>query len=80
MPNGSKLGTLCLIDMQPRELDDDDRALLRDLARMAEQELAAIQLASVDELTMISNRRGFEALLAETDTAMYADKQARKTV
>jgi diguanylate cyclase (GGDEF)-like protein len=60
--NGSKLGTLCLIDVQPRELDEDDRALLRDLARMAEQELAAIQLASMDELTMISNRRGFEAL------------------
>ncbi len=62
VPNGSKLGTLCLIDVKPRELDDDDRALLRDLARMAEQELAAIQLASMDELTMISNRRGFEAL------------------
>jgi len=29
---------------------------------MVEQELAAIELASVDELTMISNRRGFEAL------------------
>ncbi len=62
VPNGSKVGTLCLIDVQPRELSDDDRDLLRDLARMAEQELAAIELASMDELTMISNRRGFEAL------------------
>ena len=59
--NGSKLGTLCLIDVKPRDLDDDDRALLRDLARMAEQELAAVQLATMDELTMLSNRRGFEA-------------------
>ncbi|MFP3374085.1 GGDEF domain-containing protein, partial [Pseudomonas sp. SIMBA_068] len=54
--------TLCLIDIKPRDLDDEDRALLRDLARMAEQELAAVQIASMDELTLLSNRRGFEAL------------------
>ena len=60
--NGSKLGTLCIIDRQPREFDEDDLASLRDLARMAEQELAAVQLATLDELTMLSNRRGFEAL------------------
>jgi diguanylate cyclase (GGDEF)-like protein len=62
VPNGSKLGTLCLIDQVPRELDDDDRALLKDLARMAEQELAAVQMATIDELTLLSNRRGFMAL------------------
>jgi diguanylate cyclase (GGDEF)-like protein len=60
--NGSKLGTLCLIDREPRDFDEEDLALLRDLARMAEQELAAVQLATMDELTMLSNRRGFEAL------------------
>lgn len=59
---GSKLGTLCVIDREPREFSEDDLALLRDLARMAEQELAAVQLATMDELTMLSNRRGFEAL------------------
>ncbi len=62
VPNGSKLGTLCLIDREPREFSEDDQALLRDLARMAEQELAAVQLATMDELTMLSNRRGFDAL------------------
>ncbi|MCL9657205.1 sensor domain-containing diguanylate cyclase [Pseudomonas protegens] len=62
VPNGSKLGTLCLIDTRPRDLDDEERALLRDLARMAEQELAAVQMASMDEMTLLSNRRGFEAL------------------
>lgn len=64
VPNGSRLGTLCLIDREPREFDEDDLTLLRDLARMAEQELAAVQLATMDELTMLSNRRGFEALAA----------------
>jgi diguanylate cyclase (GGDEF)-like protein len=66
VPNGSKLGTLCLIDVQPHTLDEDDRALLRDLARTAEQEIAAVQLATIDELTMISNRRGFMALARHT--------------
>ncbi len=60
--NGSKLGTLCLIDREPRELDEDDLQLLQDLATMAEQEIAAIQLATLDELTLISNRRGFITL------------------
>lgn len=64
VPNGSKLGTLCVIDRQPRVLTDDDRELLNDLGRMAEQEIAAVQLATMDELTLLSNRRGFLALSA----------------
>jgi len=40
----------------------DPAIAIKDLARMAEQELAAVQLATMDELTMISNRRGFESL------------------
>lgn len=60
--NGSKLGTLCIIDREPREFDEEDLGLLRDLATMAEQEIAAVQLSTLDELTLISNRRGFMAL------------------
>lgn len=59
---GARLGTLCLYDHAPREFSADDVALLRDLAHMAEQELGAVQLATMDELTLLSNRRGFEAL------------------
>ncbi|MGY1893377.1 GGDEF domain-containing protein [Pseudomonas jessenii] len=62
VPNGNKMGTLCLIDTKPRDLDDEERALLRDLAEMAEQELTAVQMASMDELTLLSNRRGFKQL------------------
>jgi diguanylate cyclase (GGDEF)-like protein len=61
-PNGSKLGTLCLIDVKPRGLDDEERGLLLDLALMAEQEIFTAQLATMDDLTLLSNRRGFEAL------------------
>ncbi|WP_223470571.1 MULTISPECIES: sensor domain-containing diguanylate cyclase [unclassified Pseudomonas] len=62
MEDGSKLGTLCLLDTKPRKLNDEERELLRDLARMAEQEMVAVQMASMDELTLLSNRRGFRML------------------
>ncbi|MDJ0741344.1 MAG: sensor domain-containing diguanylate cyclase [Gammaproteobacteria bacterium] len=57
--NGHKLGTLCIIDRKPRRLSDEDIGLLRDLAAMVERELAALQMATLDELTGITNRRGF---------------------
>jgi len=59
---GHKLGTLCLLDTKPRELNDEDQDLLKDLARMAEQEMSAVRLATLDDLTHLSNRRGFEQL------------------
>jgi diguanylate cyclase (GGDEF)-like protein len=62
--NGEKMGTLCLIDTQPRELDDSDILALKSLAEMVEAELNAVQIATIDELTGVANRRGFE-LLAE---------------
>ena len=62
MTNGSKLGTLCLIDQSPRSMNAEDLGLLRDLARMAEQEISAMQMATIDDLTLLSNRRGFEAM------------------
>lgn len=48
----------------PNVLDGavQDRDVLRDLARKAEQELMGVQMASMDELTLLSNRHGFEAL------------------
>lgn len=61
-PNGRKLGTLCIIDRQPRSFEKEDREALKDLAAMVERELAAVQLATLDELTGISNRRGFVML------------------
>lgn len=61
-PNGAKLGTLCLIDREPRSFTEEDSVALRDLADMAEREIAALQMATTDELTSLSNRRGFLTL------------------
>jgi diguanylate cyclase (GGDEF)-like protein len=60
--NGCKIGTLCLMDKVPREVAADDLAALRDLALLTEQELAAGQLAIIDDLTGLVNRRGFETM------------------
>lgn len=57
--NGEKLGTLCIIDRKPKELTPDDFTALSDLAYTVEQELCALQLSTMDELTNLSNRRGF---------------------
>lgn len=62
--SGYKIGTLCLIDSEPREFSDKDIEDLNDLAVMVEKELAAIEMATMDELTDLSNRRGF-TMLAE---------------
>jgi diguanylate cyclase (GGDEF)-like protein len=60
--NGSKLGTLCIIDREARDFRKEDLEALRDLALMVEGELEAVQVATLDELTGISNRRGFVML------------------
>ncbi|MBP1034510.1 sensor domain-containing diguanylate cyclase [Serratia fonticola] len=57
-----KMGTLCLIDDKPRQFDAEDAVALRDLASMVEDELRAFQASTSDELTQISNRRGFISL------------------
>lgn len=81
---GYNIGTLCILDTQPRVLRDDDQQIMRHLAALVIDELdlrLAIQqrqqaeqlrsiamndairarmLATIDELTRLSNRRAFE--------------------
>jgi diguanylate cyclase (GGDEF)-like protein len=64
--DGSRLGALCLIDTKPRTLDPDQQAILRDLAELVERELAAVQLATMDELTQLANRRGFISMAGQS--------------
>lgn len=59
LANGLAMGTLCIIDTKPRSFSNDELQALKDLGMIAENELAAIQLALEDDLTGLSNRRGF---------------------
>lgn len=65
-PDGSPLGTLCVIDHEPRDVEQEDVDALRDLAGLAEQELKSLTLATSDDLTGLTNRRGFEAIATHT--------------
>jgi signal transduction histidine kinase len=48
-PDGSRVGTLCLLDSTPREFSDADRAALADLAVWVELELDAVTVALARE-------------------------------
>jgi diguanylate cyclase (GGDEF)-like protein len=89
-PDGSPLGTLCVIDHEPREVGEEDAGVLQDLAWMLEQELKSLALATADELTGLTNRRGFDAIaehtiavcrrVGEPATLLYFDLDHFKTV
>ncbi|MCS6204399.1 GGDEF domain-containing protein [Shewanella baltica] len=57
-----RVGTLCLIGTEPREFTAEDIETLTDLGEMVEAELLSIAQNTLDPLTTISNRRGFELL------------------
>ncbi|PXY00315.1 EAL domain-containing protein [Halomonas sp. LBP4] len=56
---GEKVGTLCLIDPEPRAFGEGDAELLDDLARMVENELALSSTDGHDECTGLLNRTSF---------------------
>lgn len=58
-PDGSRVGTLCVIDRVPREISREQAQLLRELGRMVEEELVDAVLATNDPVTSLSNRNGF---------------------
>lgn len=73
-PDGFAIGTLCIIDKVARLFRDEDVAMLEDMARMVESEIAALQLATMDELTGVSNRRGFYLIAEHSLTLCVRNK------
>lgn len=56
---GHTLGTLCVVDTAPRQIDDEQRAMLQDLASIVMDAMHLRRLASTDPLTSLPNRRHF---------------------
>jgi diguanylate cyclase (GGDEF)-like protein len=89
-PTGHKLGVVCIVDRVPRDLSPEDATTLRDLAVLVEQAIAATYLVAVDQLTGLSNRRGFETLAQQAlamcerhrlnATLMYIDLDRLKPI
>lgn len=55
-PSGYRLGTLCVLDSEPRRMEREKLAILRDLADMASREMDLRRVATVDQLTGAVNR------------------------
>ncbi len=71
-PSGVALGTICIVDHQPRRLTLDERRALKSLARQAvaqmelRQAVADLEMQGhTDGLTGIGNRRAFDRSLRE---------------
>ena len=68
-PDGSRLGTLCVLDTVPRQFTPEDIDSMQELGRLIEAELSTLTMASTDVLTKLANRRGFD-MIAEPMIAL----------
>jgi PAS domain S-box-containing protein len=74
---GHVVGTLCALDVRPRELPDEQRALLADLAAWAEGELVSVELSRVldrerEGATLLAAvQQRDELILQAVDQAVY---------
>ncbi len=60
-PDGQKIGSMCVLDVEPRTLSPADELVLRDLGALVERELLHTSLAMTDSLTGLANHRAFMA-------------------
>lgn len=68
-PGGHNMGTLCVIDREPRSISISEINILRDLARLVVDEMELRMLANLDCLTGLQRRRAFQ---------MQADKELER--
>jgi len=78
-PDGSRIGTLCVIDDKPKDVTAEQLQLLRELGRMVEEELIATNATTNDLVTGLSNRNGFVAI-ADHLLAMCRRKEEPATL
>lgn len=83
-PDGMSLGTLCVLDTESRLFDDEQLAMLRDLAAMVEHELVAVELLSEvrerekveGELRVVTSR--LHALVSNLSAGVLFENQERR--
>ncbi len=61
-PNGARVGALCAADSAPRQVNDDDARVIRDLSRILEGELLLRSMQVRDPLTGVYARTTFDAI------------------
>ncbi len=75
--DGYRIGTLCLIDSQPRRLSTDDRRALRDLADIAAGEINALQERHLQAQLKASEARSSTLLSSLPDIVFVVDGEGR---
>lgn len=78
-PNGSKLGTLCLIDPEPKTFTPADAAQLKQIAHLVELELLNNQSLAIDKPSGLSDDTTF-VLLAKQSLAQCLKLKAPYTL
>jgi diguanylate cyclase (GGDEF)-like protein len=58
-PDGYNVGSLCALDVQPRDFSDAQMEVLKSFAALAVDELELRRIAQTDSLTGAATRRGF---------------------
>jgi PAS domain S-box-containing protein len=76
--DGSKVGTLSIIDRRPRAFSTADLSTLRDLSYWVEHELQAVQLREAVELLAESEQR-YRSLIAALDEGIVLQDSAGHT-
>jgi PAS domain S-box-containing protein len=71
--DGSRIGTLCLIDRRPRDFSADDRQSLRDLAYWVERELETAQLSDALDAVQTTEMRYRSVIAALSEGIVLQD-------
>lgn len=74
-PDGSRVGTLCLMDRRPRDLSASALRSLRDLAFWAERELHALQLVEAQRLLQQTETRMRSLIAALSEGIVLQDRE-----
>lgn len=72
-PSGRRIGTFCVIDTKPRELNAHQLEMLDHLAAWAERELNVIELSKALDAQMRSERRKREVMRSVGDAILLFD-------
>lgn len=72
---GYNIGTFCLIDTKERTFTDSEKLTARDLADLVQSEINSLHISTTDELTSLTNRRGFKLIASHVFSYCLREKK-----
>lgn len=75
--DGHRVGTLCVIDRRPRQLDADQAVALRELADCVQEEIGRIAAQQLQAELALSSERSTSILHGLSDLALVVDREGR---